>query len=697
MDCRRKVELEKYTRMTAQPNSPSCTVLQSDAGLSQVINDSVTDAVLTIDSEGNISACNAAAERIFGYTVTEIIGTNVDLLMPGDVLGRHSRYCIKTGESEESGSLHELEAVRKNGVKISVELSIGQVSGTGQPQHVCVVRDISTRKRTEHDLIANLEMLSNLSDIQSDFILEGDPSVAFDKLLEKILAVTDSEYGFIGEIKHRSNGIPYLVTQSITDISWSEETRKFFAENAPKGMEFTNLKSLFGVGITSGKPVISNDPGNDPRSGGLPHGHPPLNAFLGLPFHIGDRLVGMVGIANRTDGYSEDFVRLLSPLMVTCANLMSALESTRKRVEAEKALMAANAQLASTVAEIQNRNLEITQLSELEDLLQSCETREEAYSVVAYMSKIIFPDTDGALYSFDADSSNLELMHSWGDEVIETVFLAHNCMGLRRGRAHISAGGGTPLNCRHVDNDQYVSLCVPLIGKNESFGVLQLLRMRSDSAGPALAAAKELAVTVSRRIAIAFANLKLSSKLREQSLRDPLTSLFNRRFMTETLDRELARAEREEDGSVSLVLIDLDRFKHLNDTYGHGAGDSVLVEVGRLLDRFSRNSDVACRMGGEEFVLVLPNCSLRAATERAERIRMAFSDLVFTYSGQSLGNVTLSAGVATFPACAINSENLMQEADAAMYRAKNNGRDQVEVAPLLEQTQALRCINPAQE
>jgi diguanylate cyclase (GGDEF)-like protein/PAS domain S-box-containing protein len=678
--------------MSANPDSLPRAEAKPGRATLEAILDSVLDGILTIDARGTILTFNAAAERMFGYTAPEIIGKNINLLMPDPNRQRLLSQFVNTGGAEIIGAERQLTANLKDGTELPVEVSVGYIADSDEPMFVGIVRDVSNKKRTEFELDVNYKMLANISSIQSNFILDGNPKTAFDGLLEKLLELTDSSYGFIGEIHRKDDGTPYLKTHAITNIAWNDETLKFYEENAPQGMEFLNLKSLFGEVITTGRPVIANDPYNDPRRAGLPPGHPALNAFLGLPFHIGDRMVGMAGIANRPNGYNDDLVRLLSPFMMTCGNLVGALESERQKINAEEALRDANNRLAATVAEIGDRNREITQLSELEELLQSCETREEAYSVVAHMSKKIFPDTDGALYGSAGDSGNLELMYSWGEETIEPVFSALSCVGIRRGRPHVSSGSASPLNCRHVNNDQYVCLCVPLIGKSESFGVLQLLQMQSETAGAVLAGMQELAVRVSRRIAIAFANLKLAASLRDQSLRDPLTNLFNRRYMVETLERELHRVRREGRSSVSLILIDIDNFKQVNDDYGHGAGDVVLVEVGKLLEQFSRKSDIACRMGGEEFTVILPDCSLRIGQKRAEDIRQTFGKLVCTHNDESLGNITLSAGVAAFPDCATDEEGLLQAADAAMYRAKAKGKDCVISAPRLKQTTAKRSV-----
>jgi diguanylate cyclase (GGDEF)-like protein len=193
-----------------------------------------------------------------------------------------------------------------------------------------------------------------------------------------------------------------------------------------------------------------------------------------------------------------------------------------------------------------------------------------------------------------------------------------------------------------------------------------------------------LASVVSRRDLVQIdrqtRQLTLSeARLREQSVRDPLTELFNRRYMEETLRREVRRAERE-DRPLGVIMLDIDHFKRFNDTLGHAAGDGLLRELGHLLPRSVRESDVVCRYGGEEFVLILPDASLEVARQRAEHLRGEVSTLHTIHKGRSLGAVTISLGVAAFPAHGASGEAVLESADAALYRAKGEGRDRVVVA-----------------
>lgn len=171
---------------------------------------------------------------------------------------------------------------------------------------------------------------------QSEFIGSIDWRKSFITLLDEILALTGSEYGFISEVLRTASGDPYLKTYAITNIAWNAATRAFYEANAPTGMEFFNLKTLFGAALTNGSPVIANNPAQDPRRGGLPEGHPPLNAFLGLPVHYGQEMVAMVGLANRSGGYDQALVDFLRPLTATLGQLVDAAR-TRQALEQQQA------------------------------------------------------------------------------------------------------------------------------------------------------------------------------------------------------------------------------------------------------------------------------------------------------------------------------------------------------------------------
>ena len=197
----------------------------------------------------------------------------------------------------------------------------------------------------------NQALLAALTTAQQRFIQQEDTKELFNSLLEVLLGLTQSEYGFIGEVRYDRDA-PYLKTHAITNIAWNEATRRFYEEGAPRGLEFTNLKTLFGQVIVTQAPVIANSPYTDPRRGGLPTGHPKMNAFLGLPFFADNRLNGMVGIANRPGGYDEQICRELEPFLATCTALIEGYRHLRKRQEYQQ-------RLEATIASLEQANDEL--------------------------------------------------------------------------------------------------------------------------------------------------------------------------------------------------------------------------------------------------------------------------------------------------------------------------------------------------
>jgi diguanylate cyclase (GGDEF)-like protein len=283
-----------------------------------------------------------------------------------------------------------------------------------------------------------------------------------------------------------------------------------------------------------------------------------------------------------------------------------------------------------------------------------------------------------------APSRNLlETVASWGDVAGDDIFGPHDCWALRRGRVHLVDDDTDEVVCPHVGSapaGPYV--CVPMMAQGETLGLLHL-RAGTGQSGPSREGdtRHRLAAPVAEHLSLALANFTLRETLRNQSIRDPLTGLYNRRYMEESLRRELARAERK-DNSVAILAIDVDHFKAFNDTFGHPAGDALLSGLGALLKERIRSEDIACRYGGEEFNLILPDCTLDDALRRAEDLREAVKALRVGVRGESYGGITISIGVAVFPDGGTGPEILLHKADEALYRAKDEGRNRVVAAGL---------------
>jgi len=324
----------------------------------------------------------------------------------------------------------------------------------------------------------------------------------------------------------------------------------------------------------------------------------------------------------------------------------------------------------------------IESLRNMGELLQSCIKPEEAYDVFKQTASLFMPRDSGALYAFSSSRNILEPVSVWGNPPPEvSIITPDDCWALRRGKNHLFDGKNGNVRCSHIGlpHDSSMHLCLPMMALGETIGMLYV---KLDPSGyseenySALKTNQSLITSISEQMGLAISNLKLKETLRNLSIRDPLTGLFNRRFMEEFLEREQIRAERNMQ-SFGIIMFDIDHFKNFNDTFGHDAGDTLLRELGVCLMNNIRGSDVGCRYGGEEFTIIMPDTDLDTVRKRAELLRERVSHMNVQYEGQSLGHVTLSLGVAGFPHHGPKIQAVLKAADAALYKAKSEGRDRV--------------------
>lgn len=293
----------------------------------------VADGLIIIDKDAIITDFNTAAENIFGYEKNEVIGKNVNILMPSPYKVKHDSYVENYLQGKAASIIgigRELEGRRKDGSVFPMELSVCDAIIDGKTIFTGMIKDISDRKSAEKSLLIKRRQLEIIKNIHDRFIVGGDPSEFFAGTLPEIIDLTESEFGFIGEII-KDEDQPYLKTYAISNIAWDEESKKFYEQYAPKGLEFRRLDSLFGEVIRTGKEVISNNASNDPRGTGTPPGHPELHTFTGIPLYDQNEFIGMVGLANKKNGYDKRTIELLEPILKTCAEVIFRLSLTRKR------------------------------------------------------------------------------------------------------------------------------------------------------------------------------------------------------------------------------------------------------------------------------------------------------------------------------------------------------------------------------
>jgi len=348
----------------------------------------------------------------------------------------------------------------------------------------------------------------------------------------------------------------------------------------------------------------------------------------------------------------------------------------------EAALREANERLAYGLAEVEQLNRLVGLLGELTGFLQACPTADEAFSCIGEFGPRLFADSVGVLYMRDEEGRAWVEHGRWGsaETCVSERFSDHDCWALRRSRTYRVDTPSEALCCPHVrsfEGQQRPYACLLLTAQGKTFGLMHL-EYAQELAADASERRFGLATAMADQIALAIANVQLREALLQQSIHDPLTGLYNRRYLEEALFREMARSKRSQ-SSLALMMIDVDHFKKFNDSFGHHAGDAVLQQVARTIEGRFRRSDIVCRFGGEEFTVLLPGTGLELAQRLANGLLEGIRDLAIQHENRVLDRITVSLGLAILPEHGTTPQGLIEAADAALYEAKTGGRNRVVV------------------
>jgi diguanylate cyclase (GGDEF)-like protein/PAS domain S-box-containing protein len=410
----------------------------------------------------------------------------------------------------------------------------------------------------------------------------------------------------------------------------------------------------------------------------------PIEASISY-LHSGGEELFTVIVRDITDRIraEENAQRLATELQTTNQTLR---EQMKQLHAAEAALLVVHQELRLRSEEMERSTLIEKHLTEMGEFLQSCVSSAEARQVAEHSLRILFPDSGGIVYLNREFDGILETFANWNSQSLTSkeTFEPYECWGLRRGRAHLIYCGDSTTRCAHLqDGKGRSSICVPMMAQGQPLGLFHMIWTDSGATpGPSSREYLEgIAVSAAETLALAIANVKLREKLKEQTIRDPLTNLYNRRYLEDALYREIARARRT-GTSVGVIMIDIDNFKQFNDSFGHPRGDQLLHSFGEYLKGQVRSEDVPARYGGEEFCLILPGAVREIVFARAATLREGTRRATWDAGGMERrdGGVSISCGVAVFPENGGTAQVVLQATDQALYEAKRSGKDRVMVS-----------------
>ncbi len=341
-------------------------------------------------------------------------------------------------------------------------------------------------------------------------------------------------------------------------------------------------------------------------------------------------------------------------------------------IEAQRSLTDLNHQLEEKTLKLEATKRELIYLSDMADMLYSCESENEVYQVVALTCSHLFPNMSGSIYIIGNSKNYVEMKSLWGSEQSsKEIFLQSECWALRRGKFNLLSPSNSGLICSHlIQPVSGAHLCIPLFEQGEVVGILHIYAPEEISSED-----QEITEIIARTLAFTLNNISIKQRLSYDNLRDRMTQLFHQNYLQTITEQRLAEAERSGE-PLSVIFLDIDNFKSYNSRYGHLTADIVLKGLAKLLLKSIRSFDIACRWGGEEFVIVMPNITLETLRKRVEQLRLDVEQMQLKNGDQILDSITASFGIAVSEP-GITVKDFLNRANQAMLEAKRTGKNRV--------------------
>ena len=629
-----------------------------------IVNSS-SDLMSLIDRYYTYEAVNDVYCRQYGKKRDEIVGRTVADVWGRDVFDKvirpHLDRCFEGHDVQyEAWFSFEKQDSRY------YEISCYPFSSTNEEvTHAVVIsRDVTGEMLSEKELQSAVYTILFLNRIVETVSSSLDPDVILRALCQELAYMLNVPQAAFATLVPEQNHL--------------KVTAEFSAKNRPSAMgdiiPIENNPPTQHV-LQNCLPLVLQDVQNDPQYEAI---WPIAKArqiatMLIVPVFVRERVFGTLGLdaVEKRNFTAEDIA-----LVQSVASIASqALENARLY----KALRDTNDQLKDALAIVKQNALITASLNEMGDKLQTCMEIQEAYPIISVYARELFPESSGVLFNYDDETNVLESVATWGETTpLPQMVSASDCPALLSHEAHphevFSNRCCLCITTETTPDNSFPCLCIPLNALGNMIGILYMRGMNL----PLAEEDERRLLTFSERLSLSLGNLKLRKTLQTQSIQDPLTGLYNRRYLTEALEREMQRAIRHR-RPIGILMIDIDRFKDFNDKYGHVAGDEVLRKLSEFLRNHVRADDIACRYGGEEFLIIFPEMASEDSYERAEELRKGIADLRIVHGEQSL-SVHVSGGVAAYPEHGNTTEAVIQAADMAMLRAKREGRNRIIIA-----------------